>query len=123
MNKKNISKNDIAHLWARKWFFLFTWVKEKMILHTCKPIMGFFIHISEKKNDIAPLKTHKWFFQLTHEKERNDIAHTSRNQPKCNHFICNYLCMFLQLYFALFYNYTTTSLQLFWFSSFYVNNI
>jgi hypothetical protein len=33
------------------------------------------------------LKTHKWFFQLTQEKERNDIAHTSRNSPKCNHSI------------------------------------
>jgi len=78
----------VAHLWARKWFYLFT--QEK------------------KKNDIAHLKAHKWFFWLTHEKEKNDIAHTNRNSPKCNlylwlHATTSHLQLPLDIFAILFY--------------------
>jgi len=101
----------VAHLWARKWFYLFT--QEK------------------KKNDIAHLKAHKWFFD-SHTKRKKMILHTlieiHQNVTSiCDYMrllvICNYLWTFLQFFFMLVCNYITTNLQLFWFSSFYVNNI
>ncbi len=51
--KNDVARNDIAHLWAQKWFF-FIYVEKSMILqeiilHTCKPTTV------KKKNDIAHL--------------------------------------------------------------------
>jgi hypothetical protein len=46
---------------------------------------------------------------------------SNRNWPKCNHYICDYMQLHLDIFVIIFCighicNYTTTNLQLLWFS-------
>ncbi len=74
--KNDVARNDITHLWARKWFF-FIYVEKRMILqeiilHTCKLTSGSFLCTSvKKKNDIAHLWVCKWLF-IHMSEEKND---------------------------------------------------
>ncbi len=86
--------NDIAHLWAHKWFFCsHNWKKscctfvslqlifcthsfkriKEMILHLYR-LPCFFIQIGEEKNDITNLRACKWFLQ-SHSKIKKMILH------------------------------------------------